>query len=214
MYEQVEARAIAIGYIDRFFFAERLLLLVYMKQKALILAGSGRLYSHTKALGLAIEKSLMAQGADVQLLELVALELPFAKPEFHRDPSQNPDPKVKELVEQVSRVDAFVILSPVYHNSYAGILKNALDHLSIRQFADKIVGLGSHGGNRTTQAVDQLRIVTRGLNAIAIPTQVCTQDSDFSTENNQLVLSDAAILERVERFTKELLHLSAALKIS
>ncbi len=146
------------------------------------------------------------------LVELAALDLPFADPAYHRDPIQNPDVNVQRLVQQATEADAIVFLAPIYHNSYTGRLKNALDHLAIKQFTGKAVGLASHGGNRTTQAVDHLRIVARGLNAIAIPTQVCTQDSDYTESDQNFVLSDSSMLERVERFAEELVRLGAALK--
>lgn len=179
---------------------------------ALIFVGSGRLDSHTRALGEAIEGSLQSHGATTTLFELAKIGLPMVNPAFHRDPSQNPDLNVRQLVKLATEAELFVFLSPIYHNSYSGILKNALDHLAIAQFADKVVGLGSHGGNRATQAVDQLRIVARGLNAIAIPTQVCTQDSDFISNDTALVLNDENIKKRVERFTTELVKVGSALR--
>ncbi len=183
-----------------------------MHTNALILVGSARLHSHTDALGIAIEAALSSRGASVTRSELAAMDLPHADPAFHRDPRQHTDPKVRSLVDQADQADVFVFLSPVYHNSFSGLLKTTLDHLSIGQFSGKVVGLGSHGGNRTTQAVDQLRIVTRGLNALAITTQVCTQDSDFSPNEASFSLTEGSILERVERFADELLRVSKALR--
>lgn len=182
-----------------------------MSFNILLLVGSGRQKSHTLALGQAIERALQAKRATVTLVELATADLPFADPAYHRDPIQNPDVKVQQLVRQAAEADAIVLLSPIYHNSYSSRLKNALDHLAIAQFAGKTVGLASHGGNRTTQAVDHLRIVARGLNATAIPTQVCTQDSDYAEADQGFMLSDAGILERVERFAEELVRLGAAL---
>src|SRR5438876_203322 len=76
----------------------------------------------------------------------------------------------------------FVRGSPVYHNSFSGILKNALDSLSIQQFRNKPVALMSCGNSDRTgsQPCDHLRIVARGLLAVAIPTQVITLPSDFT----------------------------------
>lgn len=183
-----------------------------MATKVLLLVGSGRPHSDTKALGNAIERSLQARGATTVLLDLLAADIPNVDPKYHRDPAENPDPRIQNLVEQSNLADAFVFLTPIYHNSFSGLLKNTLDNLAVAQFSGKVIGLGSNGGNRTTQAVDQLRIVSRALNALVIPTQVCTQETDFAGEEMNAALSDETMLERVERFTEELVRVSEALR--
>ncbi len=75
--------------------------------------------------------------------------------------------------------------SPVYHNSYSGVLKNTLDHLDIPHFRNKAVGLVSHGGDGSTQPVDHLRVVVRGLNGIATPTNVCTRKDDYGQDGHR-----------------------------
>lgn len=180
--------------------------------KALIFIGSSRLDSHTKALGEAIQSALESHGADVTCLELAAMNLPNADPAFHRDPHQHTNQKIQQLATQADEADIMVLLSPIYHNSYSALLKNALDNLSIAQFAGKAVGLGSQGGDRTSQAVDHLRIVARGLNAIAIPTQVCSQETDFTEEGGKYTLMEPGILKRVERFAEELVRIGGAVR--
>ena len=110
--------------------------------------------------------------------------------------------------------DAFVLASPIYHNSYSGVLKNALDHLAIAQFYYKPVGLLSHGGNRSSQAVDHLRIVVRGLLGFATTTHVCTANADYrKTDDGNYELEAEEILSRIERFTTELIMLAGAFRI-
>jgi len=89
-------------------------------------------------------------------------------------------------------------------------LKNALDHLVIAHFDLKPVGL-SHGGGRTTQAVEQLRTITRGLLGYAIATQVCTADQDYTRADSEWLLTSKDILARVERFCRELATLAKIL---
>jgi FMN reductase len=98
-----------------------------------------------------------------------------------------------------------VLASPIHHNSFSGVLKNALDHLAIPQFRYKPVALLSHGGNRSTQAVDQLRIVARGLYAVAIPAQVCTSKQDFMETTQGYGLISEDIMERLVRLAGELM---------
>src|SRR5208283_4748262 len=105
--------------------------------------------------------------------------LPLLDPVLRGQPGLIHDPLLFRFLEWAAVSDGFVLGTPVYHDSYSGVLKNALDHLSSRDLNDKAFGLVSHAGQRTTQAVAHLRIVVRSFNGIAIPTQVCTQDDDL-----------------------------------
>lgn len=172
--------------------------------RVLVLGGSLRERSYTRALSNEVANAIVhARGAPTQW-DLRASPLPMADPRFHRDPSVHTDDRVRRLVALACDCDAFVLASPVYHNSYSGLLKNALDVLAIRQFAYKPVGLVSHGGNRSTQAVDHLRIVVRGLRAVAVPTQVCTADDDYGDSQSRLALVAPDVHHRLRLLATEL----------
>ncbi len=182
--------------------------------EVLILSGSSRKISHTETLSVAIVKALESRGVKVTSINLASAELPPADPAYHKDPTQNPDPRVKHLVDSAIRAHAFVLLTPIYHNSYSAILKNALDNLAVQQFTGKPVALGSHGNNRNTQAVDHLRIVVRGLNGLAITAQVCTGDDDYSEQDNSFTLTAEPIFQRIERQADELMRLTNVLNVA
>jgi NAD(P)H-dependent FMN reductase len=165
------------------------------------------------ALTRSVELKLQELGASTYLWDLGARPLPNADPRYHHDPDQHPSPEVRELVDRAHQADGILLSSPVYHNSYSGILKDAIDSLAIPQFQYKAVGLLSHGGDRSTQAVDHLRIVTRGLLGVATPTQVCTRREDFTQSEASLVLGNADIIARVERFCVEFMQFSATMRV-
>jgi NAD(P)H-dependent FMN reductase len=180
--------------------------------QVMLLSGSVREPSHTRSLVESVASRLAERGAATVHWDLGRTPLPIADPEFHSDPLLHTQPRVRKLVELAIASHCFVLGSPIYHNSYSGVLKNALDHLTIRCFQLKPVGLVSHGGNRSTQAVDHLRIVTRGLLGVAIPTQVCTADQDYDqTAAQDYAISCAAVGDRIDRFTHELLSFAQAL---
>jgi NAD(P)H-dependent FMN reductase len=109
--------------------------------------------------------------------------LPIADPAYHRDPAANPDPQVQRLVAAARQADAFLLATPVYHNSYSGVLKNALDSLSMTEFTGKPVGLLAHGPKLTAvQACDHLRIVVRGLYGLCVPEQAVTTPGDYRAQ--------------------------------
>jgi len=172
-----------------------------------ILAGSPRSVSYTRSLARCIGDVLRRDGARVALIDLHETPLPPLNPELRGSARTHPDAGVATLLRLAAAADAYVLASPTYHNSYAGVLKNALDYLSIHDFRYRPVGLVGHGG-RSTQAVDHLRQVVRGVLGVSIPTQVCTQESDYAAAPGDAGFYDVVdtdIVERIERFSKELL---------
>lgn len=175
----------------------------------LLISGSIRQPSFTRTLSERVLKSLAEREIIVTHWSLLEAPLPIANPNFHDQPAQHPDPIVRKFVACADSCDAFILSSPIYHNSYSGVLKNAVDHLTISHFYYKPVGLISHGGNRSTQAVDHLRIVVRGLLGFAIATQVCTSKTDYhQTQENRYELASDEVLSRIDRFTAELVMLT------
>ena len=169
------------------------------------MSGSIREPSYTRALTEQVEMALVAVGSSALIWDVSERPLPVADPRFHDDPGMHTNGEVRALAECATEADAFVLCTPIYHNSYSGVLKNALDLLSIPHFRYKPVGLCSHGGNRSTQAVDQLRIVVRGLAGVAIPAQVCTAAEDYGdVAPGAYELCSRAILARIAKLALEL----------
>src|SRR5438067_6663567 len=125
----------------------------------LILVGSASASSSTRTLAYAVEEGLSAHGVTVHVWTETVL--PFVDGELGQAALGCGNAEVRRLIALADAVDGFVLASPVYHNSYSGALKNMLDHLSVTQFRYKPVGLLSHAGTRSAQALDQLRIVVR-----------------------------------------------------
>lgn len=173
--------------------------------KVLILAGSGDKQSHTLVLGKAIATSLKAKGAEVEVINLIEYGLPLFDRGVER--TGDYDKKTRAFLEKSYAADAFVWVTPIYHNSFSAILKNALDWQHTK-FPGKVVGLASNGGSRSPQAVDQLMIIARAQHLITARTRVSTDAADY----NDFVLTDQSILERIEDFSTELIELTAKMK--
>ncbi|QND45962.1 NAD(P)H-dependent oxidoreductase (plasmid) [Rhizobium lusitanum] len=184
-------------------------------QTVLFLTGSLRRPSHSCGLCHSVATTLGNFGMTVTMFDQRDVTLPLHDSVWHKAPEQNPDPGVRKLVQLAEQADAFVLASPIYHNGPSGVLKNALDHLAIEHFAYKPIGLISHGGNRTSQAVDQMRIWGRGLLGHAIATQICTQNSDFEPhDTDDPRISNPDISARIERFCRELSVMAKTLAIA
>jgi NAD(P)H-dependent FMN reductase len=175
----------------------------------LMLVGSARRASFTRGLARAIGRRLEARGAALTVVDLFETPLPALDLAARAQRAAHPDPAAAHLFRAAETAEAYVLASPVYHNSYSSLLKGALDHLMLRDLRYRPVGLASHGG-RSTQAVDHLRQVTRGLLGVAIPTQVCTREDDFAapaaaTNPGDYEVQDPDILARIDRFAAELI---------
>ncbi|HYB01155.1 MAG TPA: NADPH-dependent FMN reductase [Ktedonobacteraceae bacterium] len=181
--------------------------------RVLLLSGSLRYPSHTHANLEHVEGLLRRYGVVTNLWDLFTEPLPILNPKYHRSPHLHELEVVRRLVRLSQLADAFVWGTPVYHNSFSGILKNALDHLNTQQFRNKPIALISNGGMHCTAApCDQLRIIAHGLLAVAIPTQVVTADSDFDFFQGRFVIVNTLIKESLARLAEELLIYSLLLR--
>jgi FMN reductase len=155
-------------------------------------------YSH-QALQYAAEQ-VMALGAEVEILDLREMTLPFC--DGTRDYPDFPD--VEILRQTVQQADGLILVTPEYHGSVSGVIKNALDLMSFDQLSDKVVGLISIlGGQSNSNALNDLRIIMRWVHAWVIPEQIAIgrawQAFDAAGQ-----ITDADLQERFEKFAQSL----------
>lgn len=146
--------------------------------------GSRRDGSYTRR---ALEETLSgveAAGGTTELLDLAEIDLPPLDPDV--DVGGDGD-----VVRRTIRdADAVILGTPVYHGSYSGVLRNALDYCGAQkspifgmpkrhrrfeqfdEFENTTVGLlVVSGGPFPTPALDHLRVVCRSLHAWVLPGQ-------------------------------------------
>lgn len=183
--------------------------------RLLLIGGSVRRPSYTSTLLRAIAAEIERSGATAVIWDLCDHPLPIADPNYYDRTASHPSPVVRKLGEEAAAARGFVLASPVYHNSYSGALKNALDHLAIRHFRRKPVALVSHGSSRgCIQACDHLRIVVRGLHGLGTAQQLATIDRDFSVVDGSYEVINPQVTRRVGELVNELLVLASLLAVS
>jgi FMN reductase len=164
------------------------------------IAGSLRPDSYSQvALQVAAQK-LQALGAEVEILDLRQLQLPFC--DGSKAYPQYPD--VTRLQAAFSQADGIVLVSPEYHGSVSGVLKNALDLMSFDQLSDKVAGFISIlGGQSNSNALNEMRIIMRWVHAWSIPEQVAIGQAwqAFSPEGK---LTDDKLSKRLDEFASSL----------
>jgi FMN reductase len=164
------------------------------------IGGSLRPDSYTqKALQVAAQR-VEALGAEVEVLDLRQLNLPFCH--GGKDYSQYPD--VQRLRDTVTGADGLILATPEYHGGLSGVLKNTLDLMSFDELSGKVTGMISVlGGQANSNALNDLRLIIRGVHGWVIPEQIAIGKawSAFSPEGKLL---DEKLSERFDQFAQSL----------
>lgn len=178
--------------------------------RIMLIVGSVRTTSYTRAAASYAAAHVRDTGNEALLWDLRRLGLPIANPDYHDNPLCHPNKSVRAFATSARRADGFILTTPVYHNSYSGVLKNALDNLTTAEFAGKPVGLVSHGTKLTAiQACDQLRIVVRGLYGLCVADQAVTTPLDYSgPPSGTPELTDGAMQARISGMVDAVLKLA------
>ncbi|MEW2390442.1 NADPH-dependent FMN reductase [Streptomyces venezuelae] len=165
----------------------------------LLVSGSPTSGSHTTATIEAASRMLADLGADPSVWDLASQPLPIVDPSRHGDTDSYADPYARKFTQLAGEADAFVIASPMYHGSFSGVVKNALDHLDVSPLAAKPTALVAHGANLSAvQVCDALRTVVRALRGIALPEQLATVPTDFErSADGRRVLRGALARQRL-----------------
>jgi FMN reductase len=164
------------------------------------MAGSLRSNSYSQlTLGLAGDR-LAALGAEVELLDLREMNLPFC-----HGGKEYPDyPDVARLQQAFYDADGFVLVTPEYHGSVSGVLKNALDLMSFDQLDGKVAGMISIlGGQSNSNALNDLRTIMRWVHTWVIPEQVAIGQA-WQAFDDQGKLTDAKLSQRLDGFAQSL----------
>ncbi|NCJ06869.1 NADPH-dependent FMN reductase [Synechococcales cyanobacterium C] len=170
-------------------------------------SGSLRPTSYSRqALHLAGQKA-EALGAAVTLLDLRDLDLPFCDGTDELDQH----PGVIKLRQSVEAADGLILVTPEYHGAVSGVLKNALDLLSFEHLSGKVTGaISVLGGQANSNALNQLRLITRWVHAWMIPEQVAIGQA-WNAFDDEERLKDEKLDQRLTQFVENLVRAAGTL---
>lgn len=158
--------------------------------------------SYTRmALELALESAANA-GATVDLIDLSTFHLPLCSSPDDTDDN----PQIQEIKARVGAAQGILLGSPEYHNSFSGVLKNALDLMGGDEFRGKVFGLlGVAGGSAgAVNTLGHLRVVVRGVGGWSLPVQISIPNVRSAFANGKLV--DKGLEDRVRFLGRELVR--------
>ena len=139
-------------------------------------AGSLRAKSATR---MAVRCALLGaeeHGAQTQVLDLAAYDLPF----LGREQEDAAMMAVARFLTDLRAADGIILGSPEIHGSISGVLKNALDLTNREVFEGKMLGIIGVAGGRmgASETLNHLRTIGRSLHAWVVPSQVSIAASD------------------------------------
>jgi len=166
------------------------------------IGGSLRPQSYSQRALILAAKRVEALGAEVEILDLRTLNLPFCN--GGDDYSDYPD--VARLQQTVKTADGLILATPEYHGSVSGVLKNALDLMGFEELSGKVAGLISVlGGQSNSNALNDLRVIMRWVHGWVIPEQVAIGQA-WKAFDEQGNLADDELAERLDSFAKSLVE--------
>lgn len=168
--------------------------------KILVVNGSPREGARNKGVADLVKAILRSKGIEVLSFDVREQELPI----FRAEGEQFALPNVQDLQAVFHEADGFFVATPEYHNAISGALKNMFDFVNAELVKDKplAMAVGSGGGKGGINALNNLRLVGRGLYANVLPSQLIIDPYAFD-DNMQVV--DKEIKVQVEKLVDELL---------
>lgn len=152
----------------------------------LIINGSPREDSRNRGVTYYVSEILKEKGIIFTLFDKEISQLPVynGKNDSHEI--------VKQLETLVTNADGFFISTPEYHNGVSGALKNMFDFLGNEQFQHKPMSITSavSGGKGGINALNNLRIIGRGVYANVLPSQMIF-DGPMFDHSFQLINEEA-----------------------
>ncbi len=132
-----------------------------------VIVGSARRGRQSIKVAHFVRKRLQQAGIDPPLLDLAKIRLPIMEERLHK--RDDPPPGLVPFSEAVAEGDAVVVVSPEYHGSIPGVLKNALDYLR-GEWDRKPVGIitVSGGGFGGVQVHNHLQLLFLRLKALPV----------------------------------------------
>lgn len=135
--------------------------------------------------------------AKTRLLDLRRVTMPMYNP----DSSMQSDKEIQKVTNDVNWADAFVLVSPDYHGSMSGSIKNFLDYYW-EEFAGKIFGYICTSHEKGLTVLDQMRTAVRQCYGWSLPCSISVNgEVDFDEEGE---VTDSILDKRLKMVARDL----------
>lgn len=162
-----------------------------MKKIAIIVSGVVK----NMELALKLQKEVKGQGAQVELINLVELDLPMYTSVLE-DEKGIPQ-KVQELTQSLLSCDAFIMVAPEYNGSMPPVFSNAVAWVSRTGdnfravFNQKFIALATHSGGGGQKLMESMRIMFVYLGANVLSREIINNYSkEYNPKTAQSVVTE------------------------
>jgi FMN reductase len=131
-----------------------------------ILGVSGSMHENSSSLLIVnlVLEAARSHGAQTQVLDLHETDLPM----FRTRPLEDQHAGREQANNAVNWAEAFLLVTPDYHGSMSGAMKNFLDHYW-SEFAGKLFGYGCVSHEKGLTVMDQMRTAIRQCYGWSLP---------------------------------------------
>ena len=178
------------------------------RPRILVVSGSARPDSHVHELVRIAADTAAAAAAEVEVLRLHEHALPVMR---HGDADQDTLEPVVAVRRTASWADGFILITPEYHGSMSGCLKNWFDFL-YSELAGKFAGVlavtGGGGGDMSIMAVKTSFSWCHGF---TLPYHAAARGADFGADG---ALGNIGVRDRVQRVAHDVVRYAPVLRRS
>ena len=179
--------------------------------RIVIISGSVRKGRKSHQLTLELQNRFKLAGyLQTEVIDLAESQLPVLEEErFQTHP--NPTPAMIDIHHKLNDADAIIFLSPEYHGSYTGALKNAVDYYW-SEFQKKPIGVvatssGKFGGINTSTQLQQLVL---SLGAFPMPLKLLVPNIQHAF-NEGGILVDEVVSKIIDKYVLEFIWFADAI---
>lgn len=139
---------------------------------------------------------------ETRLLNLRETKLPLFDPDGSTEEDTLLSDELHKITDYVIWADAFVLVSPDYHGSMSGVMKNFLDHYW-EEFAGKTFGYVCTSHEKGLTAMDQMRTAIRQCYGWSLPYGVSINgELDFNAKGE--IINDL-LVKRLDMLAHDLI---------
>lgn len=169
--------------------------------KCAIILGSIRIGRQSHKIAYYLENKIRQKGIDVTMIDLAEHPLPMMEEDNGR--LRSPADDISVIGTQLKEADSIILVSPEYHGSFSGVLKNALDFYWA-EFKKKPIGVVTTGSGKMggINASTQMQHVVLSLGAYPLPTKLLIPEIQHAfNEQHEPLRED--IIKNTERFLND-----------
>jgi len=174
--------------------------------RVVIVLGSIRHGRQSHKAGVYLQNQLLQRKIETEVIDLAEASLP----PFGTDASRVAE-RIKAISKTLAAADALVFVSPEYHGSFSGTLKNALDYFW-SEFQKKPIGVvtASAGKMGGINASTQLQHVILSLGAYPLPLKFLVPEVQTAFDES-LNPVEESLAQAAEKFIGEFLWFAQAI---